>query len=118
LEHCFLQPVATGEVGLNFEATVFLFVKDDSAFLDVNFEKLEKYAVQLVKSFAPAHMMMNLKWRVHSDPAKLDALLLDAYPKEDVFYFNEDFSTKQLDAMKTLMNDWVLGRDHSPKPIH
>jgi hypothetical protein len=109
LEHCFLQPVATEELSLNFEATFFLFVSCDTIFDDDNFDLLDTYAKALITSFSPAHMVSHIVWRQKCEIEKFDEELGQAYPKEEIFYFNEQLSTGQLEAMKRLLHEWVLG---------
>ncbi|MBL4707422.1 MAG: hypothetical protein JKY48_03165 [Flavobacteriales bacterium] len=115
LEHCFLQPVANGKLGLNFELSVFLFLKEevsDASLVDSSnsnkINKLKVYALTLIANFIPALVIPNTIWSQEKDLAHFDDLLKIAYPSEDIFYFNAEFQELQLNAMTTLMNDWVL----------
>jgi len=124
LEHQFLQPVANDEIGLNFELSVFLFLKDfgytscsegcDCADCLSHLELLisfKNYATKLVNSFVPAHIIPYLHWSTKDKFESFEDLLKKAYPPEKVFYFDSIFSNNQLIAMTTLMNDWVLNKN-------
>jgi len=113
LEHCFLQPVWTGNYGLNFELTVFLFPKKKDIYEEEDFGDFEEYTKELVRAFVPSHVIPHICW-IGKDRSEnkyslenLEALLVTAYPSNEVFYFDNEITDLQEEAMNTLLNDWI-----------
>jgi len=108
LEHVFLQPVWDRHESFDFNATIFLFSKKGIEKLITN-DRYQKYVKQLVRSFVPAHIVVNIVWcsKKKRSIEKLDKILNAAYPPSEIFYFDKKISNEQRVAMKKLMKSWI-----------
>ncbi len=108
LEHCFLQPVATDDIGLDFEISVFLFPKESSDKSQELSDNLRQYINTLVRSLCPAHIVPSYKLET-SGLTEFDDLLNQAYPPAIPFYFDQPISASQKEAMTTLLQKVLAG---------
>lgn len=113
LEHFLLQPVWKEERHLNFELTLFLFVKADPIHKIEANGAYRVYVELMIRAMLPAHIVGNVKWIPFNgpNPSKtidlFDATLEAAFPPMKVYYLNEKISNDQRKAMEWLMKGWL-----------
>lgn len=107
LEHVFLQPVWDRKDDFDFDITVFLFPKEGQE-QQISEDAYQKYAHELVRSYVPAHIVVNVAWCIGEQTvSSLDAILNAAYPPLEIFYFDNKISAEQRVAMELLMTNWI-----------
>lgn len=106
LEHVFLQPVWDDEKRMDFALTIFLFPEDDETEDDTDFMD---FAMQIIHDFIPVHILFQVVWQNESVD-QFDAVLRAAYPKDEIFYFDEELTKNQKRAMTWLKIQCDSGR--------
>ena len=101
LEHVFLQPVWNQERTMDFDITIFLF--SDKRDLNKNVE-LIWYLKRLVREIVPVHILFNLVW-CDQGIRTFDAMLNAAFPPNDIFYFDNEITRHQHQAMIWLLSE-------------
>jgi len=114
LEHLFLQPVWEGARGLNFELTIFLFLKEEPKHPIGENGEYKSYVQQMIRAMVPAHIVESVKWIPYDDKnhssktvEMYDSAIKEAIPPKETYYLDSEITSEQRAAMIWLKNDWI-----------